>query len=89
MNHATWLSAVASPTLGRKAYAAAHYPLDHKWNRIPQWACGDINTTIIKTALGRSIMVQWDQTSPRPYSRMNLIEGTRGTFAGYPEISGQ
>ena len=40
--------------------------------------------TIIKTTLGRSILVQWDETSPRPYSRLNLIQGTRGTFAGYP-----
>jgi predicted dehydrogenase len=79
-----YLSAVASPALGRKAYASEHYPPDHKWNRIPSWAGGDINTTIIKTALGRSIMVQWDETSPRPYSRLNLIQGTRGTFAGYP-----
>ncbi|HPK38223.1 MAG TPA: alpha-N-acetylgalactosaminidase, partial [Kiritimatiellia bacterium] len=42
------------------------------------------NTTIIKTVKGRSIMVQWDETSPRPYSRHNLIQGTRGTFAGFP-----
>ena len=79
-----YLSAVSSPARGRKAHAAAKYPPDHKWNRIPNWACGDMNTTIIKTALGRSIMVQWDETSPRPYSRLNLIQGTRGTFAGYP-----
>jgi hypothetical protein len=41
-------------------------------------------TTIIKTALGRTIMVQWNETSPRPYSRINLIQGSRGIFAGYP-----
>ena len=29
-------------------------------------------------------MVQWDETSPRPYSRLNLIQGTKGTLAGYP-----
>ena len=28
--------------------------------------------------------MQWDETTPRPYSRLNLIQGTRGTFAGYP-----
>jgi len=33
---------------------------------------------------GRSIMVQHDTTSPRPYSRHNLIQGTNGTFAGFP-----
>jgi hypothetical protein len=45
---------------------------------------GDISTQIIKTKLGRTIMVQWDETSPRPYSRHNLIHGTKGTLAGYP-----
>ena len=29
-------------------------------------------------------MVQWDETSPRPYSRHNLIQGTQGTLAGFP-----
>ena len=39
---------------------------------------------MIKTNLGRTIMDQWDETSPRPYSRLNLIQGTKGTLAGYP-----
>jgi hypothetical protein len=29
-------------------------------------------------------MIQWDETSPRPYSRHNLIQGTKGTLAGFP-----
>ena len=43
-----------------------------------------MNTSIIKTQLGRTIMVQWDETSPRPYSRHNLIQGTKGAMAGFP-----
>jgi len=45
---------------------------------------GDMNTSLIKTALGRSIMLQHDVVSPRPYSRINMISGTKGTFADYP-----
>ena len=48
------------------------------------YACGDVNTSLIKTALGRTIMVQFDLVTPRPYSRINLICGTGGTFADYP-----
>lgn len=48
------------------------------------YACGDVNTSVIKTALGRTILVQFDIVSPRPYSRINLICGTGGTFADYP-----
>ena len=29
-------------------------------------------------------MVKWDETSPRPYSRHNLIQGTKGILAGFP-----
>ena len=43
-----------------------------------------MNTSIIKTTLGRTIMVQWDETSPRPYTRHNLIQGTLGTLKGFP-----
>jgi hypothetical protein len=30
-----------------------------------------MNTTIVKTKKGRSIMIQHDVTSPRPYSRLH------------------
>ena len=79
-----YLSSVSSPAIGRAAFAKSHFPPDHQWNKIEQWNCGDMNTTIIKTALGRSILVQWDETTPRPYSRHNLIQGVRGVFADYP-----
>lgn len=29
-------------------------------------------------------MVQWDETSPRPYSRHNMVQGTKGVLAGFP-----
>ena len=45
---------------------------------------GDMNTTIIKTKLGRTIMVQHNVTGPRPYSRINLISGTKGILQDYP-----
>ncbi len=77
------LVSYSSPALGRKLYANKMYPKDHKWNEL-NFKNGDINTSLIKTELGRTIMVQWDETSPRPYSRHNLIQGTQGTLAGFP-----
>ena len=73
----------STPARGRKLYAQGNYPRDHKWNAL-DFKGGDMNTSIIKTTLGRTIMVQWDETSPRPYSRHNLIQGTKGTLAGFP-----
>jgi hypothetical protein len=49
-----------------------------------KFICGDLNTSIIKTELGRTIVIQHDNTSPRPYSRGNLLSGSLATFAGYP-----
>lgn len=77
------LVSFSTPALGRQAYAEKNYPADHKWNQLT-YQGGDLNTTIIKTELGRTVMVQWDETSPRPYSRHNLIQGTKGTLAGFP-----
>ena len=79
-----YLTTVASPAIGRALYAKEHFKPDHKWNQVKQWNCGDINTTLIKTARGRSIMVQFNETSPEPYSRINRLQGTKGVFAGYP-----
>ena len=40
---------------------------------------GNMNTTTIRTNKGRTIMIQHDVTSPRPYSRIHLVSGTKGT----------
>jgi hypothetical protein len=44
-----------------------------------------MNSSLIKTKLGRTILLQHDTTTPRPYSRLNLVQGTEGTVAGYPD----
>ena len=77
------LVSFSTPAFGRKLYAEKKYATDHKWNTL-EYKGGDLNTSIIKTQLGRTILVQWDETSPRPYSRHNLIQGTQGTLAGFP-----
>lgn len=46
---------------------------------------GNMNTTTIRTVNGKTMMVQHDVTSPRPYSRIHLLSGTKGTARKYPE----
>ena len=77
------LVSFSSPALGRNIYSKKNFDENHKWNKL-DFSNGDMNTSIIKTVLGRTVMVQWDETSPRPYSRLNLIQGTLGTLAGFP-----
>ena len=73
----------STPARGRKLYGEKYYPADHKWNKL-DFKGGDLNTSIIKTTVGRTIMIQWDETSPRPYTRHNLVQGTKGALAGFP-----
>ncbi|WP_346236953.1 Gfo/Idh/MocA family protein [Niabella insulamsoli] len=45
---------------------------------------GNMNTSIIRTNKGKTIMIQHDVTSPRPYSRLHTISGTKGFAQKYP-----
>jgi len=73
----------STPAMGRQQYAQKNYAANHKWNAL-EFKGGDLNTSIIKTQQGRTIMIQWDETSPRPYTRHNLVQGTKGVLAGFP-----
>lgn len=45
---------------------------------------GNMNTSVIRTARGRTIMLQHDVSSPRPYSRHYMISGTKAVAQKYP-----
>lgn len=77
------LVSFSTRALGRTRYAQNNYPPDHQWNQLT-FSNGDLNTSLIKTQLGRTLMVQWDETTPRPYTRHNLVQGTLGVMAGFP-----
>jgi hypothetical protein len=46
---------------------------------------GNLNTTIIRTTLGKTIMVQHDVSSEQPYSRIHLVKGADGMAVKYPK----
>lgn len=46
--------------------------------------CGDMNTTMIKTEKGKTIMLQFDVHTGSPYSRINKVIGTHAVHNGYP-----
>lgn len=46
--------------------------------------CGDMNTTMIKTEKGKTIMLQFDVHTGQPYSRINKVVGTKAVHQGYP-----
>ena len=71
----------ASASLGE--YRDATLP-DDSPKRKETYPCGDMNLSLIQTALGRTVMLQHDVVTPRPYSRINLVQGTKGAFCDYP-----
>ncbi len=64
------------------------YREDHVAKGDPMFAekyiCGDYNTSLIKTDKSKSVLLQHNESLPRPYDRINLIHGTKGVFRGYP-----
>lgn len=77
------LVSMSSPALGMKEYAAEKFGKDDP-RALQTYALGDVNTSIIHTARGRTITVVHDTNLPRPYSRIDLLQGTRGIVRGYP-----
>jgi predicted dehydrogenase len=48
------------------------------------YLAGDINTSLIRTKKGRTIVLWHDVVTPRPYSRGTLLQGTKGAFRDFP-----
>ena len=51
---------------------------------IQDYKCGDMNNTLIKTKRGKTILLQFDVHTGRPYSRINKVVGTKAVHDGYP-----
>ncbi len=77
------LVSMSSPSRGLQLWAQEHYPPDDP-KRQESYVLGDVNYSLIQTALGRTILVGHDTNLPRPYSRINTVQGTRGIFTDYP-----
>jgi predicted dehydrogenase len=79
----SYLVSMSSPSRGLQDWAREHYPEGHP-KRDETFVLGDVNTSLIKTAQGRTIFLSHDTNLPRPYSRIHMVQGTRGIFQGYP-----
>ncbi|MCR4564589.1 MAG: Gfo/Idh/MocA family oxidoreductase [Bacteroidales bacterium] len=50
----------------------------------PEFAQGDETNTLIQTANGRTMLIQHDVMTPRPYDRLYQLVGTEGYAGKYP-----
>ncbi len=78
-----YMVAMSSGSLGLQEYRKEKVAADDPRQK-EVYKAGDYNTNLIKTAKGRTIMVQHNVSTPRPYDRINLIQGTKGVFRDYP-----
>ena len=78
-----YLVSMSGPSRGLQEYAREHFP-EGAPQRYERFALGDVNVSLIHTANGKTISVSHDTNLPRPYSRIHLVQGTKGLFQGYP-----
>ncbi|MBP5321332.1 MAG: Gfo/Idh/MocA family oxidoreductase [Kiritimatiellae bacterium] len=78
-----YLVSLESNQANFKAFMEANLAADNP-RRLSTVKMADMNSSLIKTAKGKSILVQHDVSSPRPYSRIQLVSGTKGTICDYP-----
>jgi hypothetical protein len=86
-----YLVSMSSPSRGLQEYAAATFGRDSSQAK-ERFVLGDVNTSLIKTKLGKTIILIHDTNLPRPYTRINLVQGTRGLAHKWPDriyIEGQ
>jgi hypothetical protein len=79
-----YLVSMSSPALGMHEFALEHFGPDSEQAK-EKFALGDVNTTIVKTKLGKTIILIHDTNLPRPYSRIDLVQGTKGLAHKYPD----
>jgi hypothetical protein len=79
-----YMVSMSSPSKSLDVYRDRTVPKESpKWRE--KYISGDMNTSLIKTSRGITIMLQHDVVTPRPYDRINLIQGTKGIFRDFPQ----
>ncbi|HTR19488.1 MAG TPA: Gfo/Idh/MocA family oxidoreductase [Gemmatimonadales bacterium] len=83
-NRFDFLVSMSSNHRGLEEYAASHFPETDE-RRKESYKLGDVNVTLIRTLKGQTIYVGHDTNNARPYSRVNLVQGTNGIIQGWPD----
>jgi len=82
-NYFDYLVSFSTKSRGLHLYAEERFGPNSEEAK-EKFILGDIVTTIIKTKRDETIVVTHDTSSPRPYSRDILVQGTKGLVRKYP-----
>jgi hypothetical protein len=78
------LVSMGSKTRGLHRYAVERFGPDSP-QAAETFVLSDVVTTMLNTPGGETVLITHDTSSPRPYSRDYLIQGTLGIARKYPE----
>ena len=75
----TEIYSTASASKGINSYFKRKFGNDHP-NANLKYKQGDIVTSVLKTKMGKTLVINYDMQLPRPYSNRWLLEGTKGVY---------
>jgi predicted dehydrogenase len=75
------LTSVSTASHGLQEYAAKKFGPGHPLAK-RDYAQGDLNTTLLRTANGRTVTLYYDTSSPRPYYLILRLQGRKGIYLG-------
>ena len=75
----TEIYSTATASKGINAYFKRKFGADHP-NANLNYRQGDIVTSLLKTKMGKTLVINYDMQLPRPYSNRWLLEGTMGVY---------
>jgi hypothetical protein len=79
-----FLVSMSGPMRGLHGYAVEKFGADSPQAK-ERYVLGDVNTSLIRTKLGKTIILIHDTNLPRPYNRINLVQGTKGIAHKWPD----
>jgi len=71
-------------SMDTKSFNGAKIASNHTGMDVREFANGDETSTLIRTEKGKTLLIEHDVMTPRPYSRMYQVVGTDGYAAKYP-----
>ena len=79
-----YLISMSSKSMGLNLYCSQKFGPESPQAR-QKYVLGDVNVSLIHTVKGKVITLYHDTSSPRPYSRIHIVQGTKGIFEKYPD----
>jgi|WetSurMetagenome_2_1015567.scaffolds.fasta_scaffold36056_3 predicted dehydrogenase len=83
-NYFNTLASFSTKTRGLHLYAVDQFGKESAQAN-EKYVLGDVVTTVMTTKNGEVVVLTHDTSSPRPYSRNILVQGTKGLVRKYPD----